>query len=207
MKITEPMLRRVAPNINNARLKELVPVFNEWQDRFEINTPIRIAMFFANVLHESAALSRVVENLNYSAEGLLKVFPKYFNAQQAKEYARKPEKIANRVYANRIGNGNEDSGDGWKYRGRGLIQLTGFSNYAMYEKSGYCNGELTLHPEWLEKFPGAIKSAMWFWKSNGLNTLADRGDMTAVCKRINGGLNGLADRNYYYNRFKKEFGL
>lgn len=202
------MLRRVAPNVNSEQVKLFVPVFNEWSDAFGINTPMRAALFLANVMHESSCLNRLEENLNYSAEGLMRTWPSRFpTREKAEKYARKPQAIANYVYANRMGNGSESSGDGWKYRGRGAIQITGFQTYAMYEKSGFCNGNLTSHPEWLAKSPGAWKSAMWYWKANGLNSIADRGDSEAVCRRINGGLNGLADRNYYFRKFKREFAI
>jgi len=182
---------------------EFVRVFNVWNDRFGITTPLRMAHFLATVWHESAGLTRTVENLNYSAQGLRRTFPKYFpTAALANQYARKPQAIANRVYANRMGNGNEASGDGWRYRGRGLIQLTGRSNYQAYQNSAFCNGDLMGHPEWLSQYPGALKSAMWFWWKNGCNELADRDDATAVCRRVNGGLNGLDERKIYLGKFK-----
>lgn len=207
MKITEPMMRRIAPNINREEVKNFVAVFNEWAEKFDINTPMRTAMFIANVLHESACLNHFEENLNYSADALMRVWPKRFDKAKAEAYARNPKKIANYVYANRMGNGDEASGDGWRYRGRGAIQLTGKNNVKAYAESSYCVGDLMAHPEWLAKSPGAYKSAMWFWKANGLNLICERGDMTLVCQRINGGLNGLADRSFYFRKLKKEFGL
>lgn len=207
MIITEAQIMRAVPKADRERVKDFVRVFNEWGSKFGISTPIRVVHFLAQITHESGAFKYVEENLNYSEQALLKVFPKYFNADTAREYARKPEKIANRVYANRMGNGDEASGDGWRYRGRGLIQLTGRLNYLNYEKSGYCVGKLTDHPEWLVNSPGAYKSAMWFWYANGLNVLADKDDVNAVTKRINGGYNGLSERLYYLRRYKREFGL
>lgn len=166
--------------------------------KFNINTPRRQAMFLAQIMHESGALSTVVENLNYRADRLLVVFPKYFKTQaQADAYAKQPQKIANRVYANRLGNGDEASGDGWKFRGRGAIQLTGRSNYNAC--GGSVGHDLITDPAWLETPDGAIASAGWFWAQNGLNKLADTGDFVAVTKRINGGTNGITDRTRLYN--------
>lgn len=207
MVITEAQVRRIMPKAKNANVIEFVKAFNKHCEQFEINTKLRVVHFLAQLAHESGELNYVEENLNYSADGLRRTFPKYFTVEQAKEYARKPQKIASRVYANRMGNGDEASGDGWKYRGRGLIMLTGKSNYASYEKSGYCVGRLTEHPEWLAQYPGALKSAMWFWKANGCNALADRDDVMAVSKRINGGTLGLAARMYYTRVAKRVFCL
>lgn len=207
MVINQAQLLRAVPKTNRTRALEFVKVFNEWAERFGINTPLRTAHALAQFFHESNALNAVEENLNYSADGLLKVFPKYFNKENVNDYARKPEKIANRVYANRMGNGDEKSGDGWKYRGRGIVQITGKSNVLSYEKSGFCNGKVSEHPEWLAQSPGAYKSAMWFWFANGCNQLADRDDAIAVTKRINGATNGLSERMYYLRRFKREFGI
>lgn len=208
MKITEQQLRRAVPNVHKERVKEFVAVFNEYCERFGIDTPVRVVHFLSQVSYESGALNYVAENLNYSADGLLKTFPRYFKTRaEAQLYARHPEKIANRVYANRMGNGSEASGDGWRYRGRGVIQITGKYQYQAYQTSGFCVGNLVAHPEWLEKSPGAYKSAMWFWYKNGCNELADRDDVVGVTRKINGGTNGLSTRQYYLRRFKKEFGI
>ena len=169
---------------------------------------------FAHDLRAGAALviaglaaegTTTVENMNYSAKRLLQVFPKHFTPAQAERYARKPSQIANRVYANRLGNGNEASGDGWRYRGRGYIQITGRSNYKAYQDSGLCVGNLMAHPEWLCNSPGRMKSAMWFFMKSGCNELADNDDIEAITRRINGALNGYADRCYYYRRLKRIF--
>lgn len=208
MKITEQQLRRAVPNVHKERVKEFVAVFNEYCEQFGIDTPVRVVHFLSQVSYESGALNYVAENLNYSADGLLKTFPRYFKTRaEAQLYARHPEKIANRVYANRMGNGSEASGDGWRYRGRGVIQITGKYQYQAYQTSGFCVGNLVAHPEWLEKSPGAYKSAMWFWYKNGCNELADRDDVVGVTRKINGGTNGLSTRQYYLRRFKKEFGI
>ena len=203
MQITIEQIKKIAPGAPDKAASEFVDTFNKWSDKFGITTPLRAANFISQCVHECAELKAFEENLNYSEKGLLKVFPKYFNAETAKQYARKPEKIANRVYANRMGNGNEASGDGWKYKGRGAIGLTGRSNYLAYSTSGFCVGDLMAHPEWLAKSPGCYKSAMWFWWKNGLNAIADTGDVNAVTKRVNGGYNGLDSRKKYLARAKE----
>ena len=215
MIITEPQIRRIMPHSKAENISAFVKAFNGYSEQFGITTKQRLCHFIAQLAHESAELCHLEENLNYSAEGLVRTWPSRFTAEKAKEYARQPEKIANCVYANRMGNGDEASGDGWRYRGRGLIMLTGKTQYLSYENSGLCNGKLTSHPEWLAKYPGALKSAMWFWKSNGLNEIADRDDggtagegvCKTISKRVNGGTNGLSQRLYYYRVAKKVFGL
>jgi len=164
---------------------------------YEINTPERIAAFLAQCVHESAGFKAIKENLNYKATSLLKVFPKYFKtAEQAERYAHNPEMIANLVYANRMGNGAEASGDGFRYCGRGLIQLTGHDNYQAFADSIDC--DIDTLPEYLATFEGAVQSAAWFWETNNLNQLADQQDIVALTKRINGGTIGLADRQKHY---------
>ena len=207
MQITIEQIKKIAPGAPDKAAGEFVDTFNKWSDKFGITTPLRAAHFISQCVHECAELNAFEENLNYSEKGLLKVFPKYFNATTAKQYARKPEKIANHVYANRMGNGNEASGDGWKYKGRGAIGLTGRSNYLAYSTSGFCVGDLIAHPEWLAKSPGCYKSAMWFWWKNGLNAIADTGDVNAVTKRVNGGYNGLDSRKKYLARAKEALGI
>jgi|GEM_PF-425385 len=171
-------------------------------EQHHINTPLRIAHFLAQVLHESTRMSRVEENLNYSASGLLKVFKKYFTADQAQQCARQPVKIANRVYANRLGNGDANSGEGFCYRGRGLIQLTGKSNYQQF--SDWVSDDVVGHPD-LVADRYAVHSAVYFWTSRNLSSLADADDVEAVTQRINGGLNGLEDRRHFLERAKDEF--
>ena len=165
---------------------------------FSINTADRVAMFIAQVMHESGKLAFVSENLNYKAASLDAVFPKYFKnaGRNAEEYAKQPEKIANVVYASRMGNGDTASGDGYRYRGRGLIQLTGKDNYrACSEGLGQ---DLVDDPSYLETPEGACRSAAWFWDKNNLNESADAGDILTNTKRINGGTIGLDDRKYHY---------
>lgn len=176
--------------------------------KFELNTPLRLSHFLAQAGHESGQFRLVNENLNYGAKGLLGIFKKYFpNEAIAKQYERKPEKIANRVYSGRMGNGPEQSGDGWKYRGRGYIQLTGKSNYASFDQVVPEN--ILDNPDLVAtKYP--LLSAAWFFHKNGLHKIADEGAseavVTKVTKRVNGGTIGLADRlkhfNEYYNLLK-----
>lgn len=176
----------------------------ETATKFNITTPLRLAHFLSQCGHESAGFTVTSENLNYSADGLLKTFPKYFNAATAAEYARNPEKIANKVYASRMGNGNEASGDGYKYRGRGYIQLTGKTNYVALNKS--VNADLIYHPERVAvDYP--LMSAAWFFDSNGLWAVCDKGstdaDVTAVTKHVNGGTIGLSDRLTHFKEYFK----
>ena len=190
------IIRRAAPHIRNEHLDLYLPHLEELMKKYGIDTPLRQMHFLAQLLHESGAFSAVRENMNYSADGLLRVFPKYFTPEQAQQYARQPQQIANRVYANRMGNGNEASGDGWRYRGGGLIQTTGKSNYDITGKA--IGVDLVRTPERIIEPRIAVESACHFWQRNGLNHHADRDDIHTVTRRINGGLNGLADRQKYY---------
>ena len=169
-----------------------VSALNDAMARFKIHSRLRESAFLAQVGHESGQLRTLVENLNYSAEGLIKTWPKRFNLVSAASVARKPEQIANIVYASRMGNGPAVSGDGWRYRGRGLIQVTGWVNYQACGEA--LSLDLLIKPELLEQPAYAALSAAWFWSSNGLNELADAGHFEAITRRINGGLSGQADR-------------
>ena len=183
-------------------IDKVYPALAAAMEEFEIDTPQRIAMFLAQCAHESAYFSVKRENLNYSADGLKKIFPKYFANRDASEYNRQPEKIANVVYSNRMGNGDEESGDGWRFCGRGFIQLTGKSNYTA---CGTALGvDLSENPQYLETPEGAARSAAWFWSKNGLNKFADEGDIKGATKRINGGFIGLEDRTEIYEEVLKE---
>ena len=171
---------------------------------FDINTPLRMSHFLGQCAHESGYFKVVEENLNYGAKGLLVTFGKYFNEEEALEYERKPEKIANHVYCNRMGNGDEESGDGWKYRGRGYIQLTGKENYESFSKELNSGVDLVERPEFVAtRYP--LLSAAWFFRKNGLNDLADRGDddevVKKITKKINGGYIGLPERIEYFEKF------
>lgn len=170
-------------------------------DYADINTNDRICFFLAQTAHESSYFKALIENLNYSKEGLLKTFPKYFTSSTASSYARKPEKIANRVYANRMGNGPESSGDGWKFRGKGLIQLTGKNNHVGFAKD--MNMSLDEAVAYLQTKEGAAMGAAWFWEVNNLNRFCDKVDMAGLTKAINGGSNGLSDRVKIFNLAKK----
>ena len=166
----------------------------------------RVAAFLAQIAHESGGFNAIIENLNYSKEGLRKVFPKYFpNDEIAAQYARKPEKIANRVYANRMANGPEESGDGWKFRGRGLIQLTGRDNYTKFSEDLGISLDDTI--AYLETPNGAVSSAGWFWDNNNLNSYCDREDFIGLTKRINGGTIGLEDRQHHYHLALQHLGV
>ena len=173
------------------------------QSNYKVNTLLRLSHFLAQCGHESANFRAVKENLNYSAEGLNKTFKKYFpTLESAKDYARQPERIASKVYANRMGNGNEASKDGFKYLGRGFIQLTGKANYLEFDKS--VPEDIMANPELVAtKYP--LASAAWFWDKNGLNAIADKGATDAVVKsitkRVNGGTIGLEDRIQHFNEF------
>lgn len=171
--------------------------------KFGINTPLRLAHFLAQCGHESAGFKATQENLNYGAKGLMSIFKKYFPTEaEALRYERKPEMIANKVYANRMSNGNEASGDGWRFRGRGYIQLTGRANYTAFGKA--IGEDIPSNPDVVaSKYP--LLSAAWFWSTNGLNTLADKGatdaDVTAITKRVNGGTIGLEDRIKHFKEY------
>ena len=196
--ITKEQMHEAFPEISQDNVEKYYDALVSAMEEFEIDTPGRIAAFLAQAAHESGNFRAVHENLNYKAEGLTKIFHKYFpDMDTANEYARQPEKIANRVYSSRMGNGDEASGDGWRYCGRGLIQLTGKDNYSA------CGTELEVdlheNPEYLETPEGAARSAAWFWWSRDLNVLADEKDIKAITKKINGGYIGLEDREKHYN--------
>lgn len=192
------------------QLKKLLPrnqYVSYWHEalskllpEYGIDTPERIAAFIAQCAHESGEFSTLKENLNYRWETLRKLFPKYFPTDElARAYASKPNKqeaIANRIYANRMGNGPEESGDGFRYRGRGLIQLTGKENYSWFAASL----EITVEEaaDYLETFEGAVQSACWYWESNNLNRFADVGEIKGLTRAINGGYIGLEDRIKHY---------
>ncbi len=171
--------------------------------QFEIDTPLRESAFIAQVAHESAEFTRLEENLNYSAERLTIVFKRYFpDVQSALSFHRNPEAIANKVYGGRMG--NDKDGDGWKYRGRGPVQLTGKENYTLCGNS--IKRDLIGSPDLLLHPVAGIESACWFWNSRGLNTLADHGEFKAITKRINGGYIGLEEREKYYGKAKQILG-
>ena len=203
MQITQQQLQQCIGN--NPYLEHWTDALNKILPDYEIDTPQRVAAFIAQSAHESGNFTALHENLNYRAVTLRKVFPKYFTTDDmAAQYAGKPELIANRVYGGRMGNGPEESGDGFRYCGRGLIQLTGKSNYQAFAES--IETPVEQIPEFLATFEGAIQSACWFWESNNLNQYADSGDILTMTKRINGGTIGLEDRQKHYTHALHVFG-
>lgn len=204
MPVTAEQLKQLFETTPQQTIDTYVEPLNAAMDRFEINTPERVAMFLAQIGAESGGMRVVAENLNYRPERLAQVFPKYFQNVNPAAYAHNPEKIANRVYANRMGNGNEQSGDGWKFRGRGFIQLTGHDNYHRFAESMGMDIDSATH--YLETPEGACMSAGWFWHTNNLNSFADNGDVQGATRRINGGYHGLETRQQIYNEAREIFG-
>lgn len=195
--LTLIQLKNIIPR--NQNVEDWYNALIKFMPQYNINTTKRIAAFLAQCAHESGEFSSTKENLNYRPETLVKLFGKYFDLATAQKYCAMPNKqeaIANRIYANRMGNGNEASGDGYKYRGRGLIQLTGKDNYTRYAKS--LNGKLDEIVKQLETFDGCVQSACWFWNTNNLNRWADTGDILTLTKKINGGTIGIDDRIKHY---------
>ena len=195
---TEDAVRQLIQKVKN---------FDEWYSNllntlpeYDIDTAARVAAFMAQCGHESGGFTVMQENLNYSAKGLVGTFKKYFPTEaHAKPYERRPEMIANRVYANRMGNGDEASGEGWYFRGRGIVQITGKNNYTKCSQSLFESNVLVENPDLLLETEYAIHSACWFWSAARLNELADVGDIKTMTKRINGGYIGLEDRIKHYN--------
>lgn len=196
--INYSVLKGVIPN---SVMQELLAVTTEYR----LNSPLRLAHFLAQCAHESANFSVVEENLSYTADRLLVVFKKYFPTKEiANQYARNPKKLASYVYANRLGNGGEETEDGWRFRGRGFIQLTGRDNYANFDKT--VNDNIILNPGLVAtKYP--LTSAAWFWKLKKLNEIADLGasdnEVALITKKVNGGYIGLAERIKLFNQFYK----
>ena len=203
MQITAAHIKAIYPQYKYPQ--DLAEALNESFDKYDINTVNRAAGFLAQCGHESAGFTILKENLNYSAEGLSKIFKKYFpTLASAQPYHRQPEKIANKVYGGRMGNGPESSGDGFKFCGRGAIQLTGRDNYTKFANSVGLSVEEAVAD--LETLDGAIESACWFWKTNGLNAICDADDIVKMTKRINGGTIGLEDRTKHYKEAKHLLG-
>ena len=173
MKLTESQIKQIAPNVSSANLPGFVADFNRWAAEFGVTTPLRVAHFLAQVLHESGEL-RYTEEI-----------------------------ASGKAYEWRSDLGNVYKGDGVRFKGRGFLQITGRANYQAYARSKWCVGDLMSHPEWLAKSPGNTKSALWFWWKNGLNALADNDDLRAVTRKVNGGLNGYSQRAYYYRRARR----
>lgn len=209
--LTASILRAAMPN--NADPAIWAPELDATMSLFSIDTPARAAAFLAHVAHESGECRLLEENLNYSAAGLMKVWPKRFpDLKSTEAFARNPQRIANLVYSNRLGNGAPSSGDGWRYRGRGLIQITGRSNYLAVSTA--LKVDFVSEPDKLVMPKHAARSAGWFWKSRGLNELADdraddddSEDFRQITKIINGGLNGLKERLQFWGRSRAAFGI
>lgn len=196
--ITLEILQKLCPQTKPAVLKKYAESLHETAEYYDMYVnKKRAAAFIAQVAHESGGFNFVKENLNYSAKGLRTTFKKYFaDESTANAYAKQPVKIANRVYANRMGNGDEASGDGYKYCGRGLIQLTGKQNYTKFAADLGISVDETV--AYLETPEGAVSSAGWFWDNNNLNSYCDKDDFVGLTKRINGGTIGLEDRKHHY---------
>ena len=198
MELTKEQLKQLLPK--NPYIDYWYNALSQLLPDYEINNAKRIAAFIAQCSHESGGFTALEENLNYKAATLRKIFPKYFPTDEiANQYASMPNKqqaIANKVYANRMGNGDEASGDGFKYKGRGLIQLTGKDNYTFF--AGSLGISVEEAAEYMHTFEGAAQSACWFWETNNLNQWADKGDILTLTKRINGGTIGLEDRIKHY---------
>ena len=199
--ITSDILTKIFPKTKKTIIDSFVQPFNDAMSKYAIDTPLRKAHFLAQVGHESGGLNFTIENLNYSADGLMKIFPKYFNTESAASHARNPQMIANRVYCNRMGNGDVASNEGWMYRGRGLIQLTGKANYSLYSIA--LKKPVADAISFLETPAGAADSAAWFWDKHKLNQAADKDDIRLITKTINGGVNGLDDRQHILDAAKK----
>jgi putative chitinase len=189
----------MCPQTRSSILEGYIEPLNTVAEYYEMNiNPARLAGFLAQTAHESGGYTAIKENLNYSAKGLMGTFKKYFPTEDiANQYAKKPERIANRVYANRMSNGDESSGDGYRFCGRGLIQLTGRANYTKFANDLGMSLEETV--AYLETPNGAVSSAGWFWDNNKLNQYCDSGDFVTLTKRINGGTIGLEDRKHHYD--------
>jgi putative chitinase len=195
---TQDQLQKILPKVKN--IGDWYSAMIDALPQYEINTVERVSAFIAQCAHESGGFTLLQENLNYGAKGLTGTFHKYFPTEaDAKPYERQPEKIANRVYANRMGNGDEHSGEGWKYRGRGLIQLTGKDNYRRFSHAAFDDDTILDNPDLLMEPYYALHSACWFWNDKMLNDYADTQDLVTMTKKINGGTIGLDDRIHHYN--------
>jgi len=196
--VTLDLLTHMCPQTKSSILEGYLEPLNTVAEYYDMNVnPARLAGFLAQTAHESGGYTAIKENLNYSAKGLRGTFGKYFpNDEIANQYAKKPERIANRVYANRMSNGDESSGDGYRFCGRGLIQLTGRANYTKFANDLGMSIEDTV--AYLETSNGATASAGWFWDNNKLNQYCDSGDFVTLTKRINGGTIGLEDRKHHF---------
>ena len=203
MIITSDKLKLLIPT--NKHIDEWCSSLNKILPQYEINTPKRIAMFIAQCAHESGDFTVLTEDLHYRSEALMHSWPSRFpTVMIADQYAMQPEKIANRAYADRMGNGNEASGDGWKFRGKGLIQVTGHDNTTNFAKSK--NMTLEQATAYLLTYDGTVESGCWYWKVNNINPWCDVGNVEKVTQIINGGYNGLENRKSKYAQAIKVLG-
>ncbi|MET0340236.1 MAG: glycoside hydrolase family 19 protein [Polyangiales bacterium] len=202
MRVTRSLLTNMG--VSEARITRYLPALRRALPAHEIDTPLRVAHFLAQVLYESGNLARVVENLNYSAARLREVFPTRFTPAQAAAYANQPMRIGNKVYADRLGNGSEKSGDGYRFRGRGLIQLTGRANYASF--SAFIGVDVVRAPGKVGT-TYAVDSAVYFWSSRGLAVRADADDLAGVTRLVTGAQAGLAGRRALLERLKRQLGI
>ena len=197
--LTSEQLRKILPT--NKEIDEWVEALNKYLPIHGIDTPMRLAAFLAQCAHESNNFTVMQENLYYSAKGLRATWPSRFKTDEAAEaVAKQPDKIANIVYSNRMGNGSPESGDGYRYRGRGIVQVTGKDNYRACSRAVYNDDWIVDNPDFLTTKEGAIISACWFWDTNKLNAYADTGNIKEMTRKINGGYNGLADRQLKYTK-------
>jgi len=197
--INKTQLAAMAPGAQSVTLDSYVDAINQTAEKYQLVTKARLVMFLANILHETGDLTRFSENLNYSSTALVATWPSHFDVSTAIKYQRNPQAIANRAYANRMGNGNEVSGDGWKYRGRGAIQITGHDLYqALATAQGMTMDEVL---NWIVSPLGAIESAGWYWTRAKCNAFADRGDVVGCRKTVNGGTIGLDDVQARYQKY------
>lgn len=199
--LTKEALQASLPS--NRSAGDWLDIVQKYFDKYEINTLNRGAAFISQTGHESKDWQTLEENLNYSVTNINKVFPKYFSraGRDPKPYAHNPEKLANIVYANRLGNGDTNSGDGWKFRGRGIIQLTGRDHYTNFGKTVGMTPEEVI--TYITTKEGALEAAVWYWSRNQINKIADTGDVVAISKAINGGDIGLEDRKKRFAEVKK----
>jgi putative chitinase len=204
--VSPALLSALCPQLTDSSLNSFCQALQQDLPKAQITQPLVIAHFMAQTAHESAGYCQLRENLNYSASALSSLFSKYFTAQEFGLYARQPEKIANRIYANRMGNGDEQSGDGWAYRGRGIIQLTGKANYQAFSKDW--GVDVVSQPDLVATDPVlSVASGCWFWQKNNINAAAEADDLNKVTRLINGGTNGLADRAHLLTIAKQQLAL
>lgn len=204
--VSPALLSALCPSLNSSAVTSFCKALDLDLPKAKITLPLCVAHFMAQTAHESAGYSQLRENLNYSASALSSLFSKYFVGVDLNSYARQPEKIANRIYANRMGNGNEQSGDGWAYRGRGIIQLTGKANYQAFSQDW--GVDVVSQPDLVATDPVlAVASGCWYWQKRNINAAAEADDLTKVTQLINGGTNGLDDRAHLLGIAKQQMGL